>query len=117
LAEIFEKHPQLQQAWDRGRFLRNLKDLARKGINVLKAATKLGFANGRVLQSMIDEDEEVGEFADIIPLLAYYWLSFAYLVAKNLLDFLHLLGNSEMTRKFSERDILFSEFVGSLYRK
>ena len=61
LAEIFKKYPQLRQAWDRGRFLRSLRGLARTAISVSDAAKKLGFANGQVLRAMIDEDEEVGE--------------------------------------------------------
>jgi len=61
LAEIFRKHPQLRQAWDRGRFLRNLRDLTRAGISVSRAAKNLGLANGQVLRTMIDEDVEVGD--------------------------------------------------------
>lgn len=64
LAEIFRKHPQLRQAWDRGRFLRNLRGLARTGASVSEAAKKLGFAKGRVLRTMIDEDAEVGDLWD-----------------------------------------------------
>jgi AraC-like DNA-binding protein len=59
LSEIFKRYPQLRKAWDRGRFLRNLRNLARTGASVSEAAKKLGFANGRVLRTMIDEDEEV----------------------------------------------------------
>ena len=61
LQHILQSHPRLQRAWDRGQFLRNLRDLARKGFSVSKAAKELGFVNGRVLQKMIDEDEEIGE--------------------------------------------------------
>lgn len=61
LKEIFKKHPQIRQAWDRGRFLRNLRDLARTGVSVSEASKKLGFANGRVLRAMLDDDMEVGD--------------------------------------------------------
>lgn len=61
LSEVFRKYPQLRKAWDRGRFLRNLRDLARTGASITQAAKKLGLASGRVLRTMIDEDEEVGD--------------------------------------------------------
>jgi len=60
LVEILKKHPELRQAWDRGRFLRNLRDLARVGTSVTEAAKLLGLENGQVLQAMIDKDLEVG---------------------------------------------------------
>ncbi len=60
LAELFKKHPKLKEAWSRGRFLRNIRELARVGFGVSKAAKLLGLANGQVLQAMIDEDLEVG---------------------------------------------------------
>ena len=61
LSDIFKKYPQLQEAWDRGRFLRNLRGLARTGASVPEAAKKLGFPHGRVLGTMIEEDAEVGD--------------------------------------------------------
>jgi hypothetical protein len=63
LSSLLRKYPQLRTAWDRGRFLRNLRGLARTGASVSEAAKKFGFANGRVLQTqtMLDEDEEVGD--------------------------------------------------------
>ncbi len=61
LAEIFRKHPQLRKAWDRGRFLRNLRIMARTATSITDAAKKLGLASGQVLRSMIDEDQEVGD--------------------------------------------------------
>ena len=61
MEDLFKKYPELKAAWDRGRFLRNLRDLARKDLSVPEAAKKLGFASARVLQAMIDEDMEVGE--------------------------------------------------------
>lgn len=71
LKEIFRKHPQLRQAWDRGRFLRNLRGLARTGASISQASKKLSFANGRVLRAMIDEDEEVGDLWDQTRLEVY----------------------------------------------
>lgn len=71
LKEIFKKHPQLRQAWERGRFLRNLRGLARMGVSVSEAAKKLGFANGRILRAMIDEDVEVGDLWDQTQLEVY----------------------------------------------
>lgn len=64
LAEIFKKHSVLREAWDRGRFLRNLRDLARAGFNISEAAKQLRLANGQVLQTIIDEDMEVGNLWD-----------------------------------------------------
>ena len=64
LSALFKKYPQLRQAWDRGRFLRNLRGLARTGISVPEASKKLGLANARVLRTMINEDVEVGDLWD-----------------------------------------------------
>ena len=61
LAEMFKKHSVLREAWDRGRFLRNLRDLARTGASVAEAAKKCGFESGRAMQSIFDEDVEVGD--------------------------------------------------------
>ena len=71
LKEIFKKHPRLQQAWDRGRFLRNLKAMARTGINVSEAAKKLGLGNGLALRSMLDEDAEVRDIWEQTRLEVY----------------------------------------------
>jgi len=71
LKEIFKEHPQLRQAWKRGRFLRNLRGLARTGANVPQAAKKLGLANGRLLRAMIEEDAEVGDLWDQTRLEVY----------------------------------------------
>ena len=64
LPEILDKHPKLKAAWDRGRFLRNLEGLARKGASITEAAKKLKLANGRILRAMIDKDIEVGDLWD-----------------------------------------------------
>ena len=64
LKEIFKKYPQLREAWARGRFLRNLRDLARTGASVPEAAKRLGFASARGLQAILDEDMEVADLWD-----------------------------------------------------
>jgi len=61
LMELFRKYPELRQAWDRGRFLRNLRDMARMRFSISKAAKKLGLGSGQILRAMIDEDEEIGD--------------------------------------------------------
>ena len=71
LSQIFRKYLKLRQAWKRGRFLRNLRGLARTGVSVSEAAKKLGFANGQVLRAMIDEDQEVGDLWDQTQLEIY----------------------------------------------
>jgi len=81
LSEIFLKYPQLKKAWDRGRFLRNLRGLAGTGASVPEASKKLGFANSRVLQAMIDEDEEVGDLWDQTRLEVYIEIKSALIEA------------------------------------
>jgi hypothetical protein len=61
LKQIFRKHPEIRQAWERGRFLRNLRDLARTGVSVTEASKKLGLASGRTLRDMLDNDTEAGD--------------------------------------------------------
>ena len=71
LSEILDKNPKLKTAWDRGRFLRNLRDLARTGASVSQAAKKLRLATGRVLRTMIEEDTEVGDLWEQTQLEIY----------------------------------------------
>lgn len=71
LSEILDKHPKLKAAWDRGRFLRNLRDLARTGASITQAAKKLKLANTRILIAMIEEDIEVGDLWDQTRLEVY----------------------------------------------
>ena len=61
MADLFKKYPELKDAWDRGRFLRNLRDRARDGLSIAEAAESLGFASARELQTIIDEDVEVAD--------------------------------------------------------
>jgi len=61
MADLFKKYPELKAAWDRGRFLRNLRDRARSGASIPEAAMRLGFASARELQAIINEDVEVAD--------------------------------------------------------
>ena len=81
LAELFRKYPQLREAWDRGRFLRNLRELARTGVSISKAAKKLKLASGQVLRTMIDEDEEVGDLWNQTQLEIYIEIKSAIIEA------------------------------------
>lgn len=81
MSELFKKYPQLRQAWDRGRFLRNLRGLARTGASISQAAKKLGLANGRVLRKMIDEDAEVGDLWEQTQLEVYIEIKTAIIEA------------------------------------
>jgi len=81
LKEIFKKHPQLRQAWDRGRFLRNLRGMARTGASVSQASKKLGLANGQVLRAMINEDMEIGDLWDQTQLEVYIEIKSAIIEA------------------------------------
>lgn len=81
LSEILDKHPKLKAAWDRGRFLRNLRDLARTGASVTQAAKKLRLANGRVLRAMIEEDIEVGDLWEQTQLEIYIEIKTAIIEA------------------------------------
>lgn len=81
LSEILDKHPKLKAAWDRGRFLRNLRDLARTGASVTQAAKKLRLANGRVLRAMIDEDIEIGDLWEQTQLEIYIEIKTAIIEA------------------------------------
>lgn len=81
LSEILDKHPKLKAAWDRGRFLRNIRNLARTGASVTQAAKKLRLANGRVLRAMIDEDIEVGDLWEQTQLEVYIEIKTAIIEA------------------------------------
>lgn len=61
LTELFRKYPELKPAWDRGRFMRYLRSLAKTTMSISDAAKNLGFANSRALKAMFDDDEEIGE--------------------------------------------------------
>jgi len=81
LSEILDKHPKLKAAWDRGRFLRNLRDLARTGASISQAAKKLRLASGRVLRTMIEEDAEIGDLWDQTQLEVYIEIKTAVIEA------------------------------------
>jgi hypothetical protein len=61
MADLFKKYPELRDAWERGRFLRNLRDLASSLATIPEAAKKLGFASARDLRAVLDEDMEVAD--------------------------------------------------------
>jgi len=81
LSEILDKHPKLKAAWDRGRFLRNLRDLARTGASISQAAKKLRLANGLVLRTMIEEDAEVGDLWEQTQIEVYIEIKTAIIEA------------------------------------
>lgn len=61
LARYFLRHPRLRAAFDRGRFLANLKALAGVVATVSEAAHKLGLVSGEALREMLDTDPEAGD--------------------------------------------------------
>lgn len=61
LAELVIEKPRIRQAWERGRFLRRLRDLAATPVTVSEAARKLELPNGHILREMLDSDPEVGD--------------------------------------------------------
>jgi hypothetical protein len=61
LSELFRKYPELKPAWDRGRFMRYLRSLAKTTMSISDAAKNLGFADSRALKAMFEDDEEIGE--------------------------------------------------------
>jgi len=61
LAYLLKKYPELRDAWDRGRFLRNLRGLAGTSATIPEAAERLEFASARDLQLVMDEDMEVAD--------------------------------------------------------
>ena len=61
LTKILTKYEELDAAWNRGRFLRNLRALASVAVTVSEAAEKLGLANSQELYNMLDTDREVAD--------------------------------------------------------
>jgi len=61
LAEFLSRDAKLQDAWERGQFLRNLKGLASVVETVSEAARKLELSSGNELRELIDSDPEVGD--------------------------------------------------------
>lgn len=64
MADLLKKYPELKAAWERGRFLRNLRDLARTRASIPETAKRLGFESARALQALMDEDVEVADLWD-----------------------------------------------------
>ncbi len=60
LVLILKRFPRLKKAWDRGRFLRNLRDLASQAPSIAQAASHLGFSEQK-FQELLDEDMEVAD--------------------------------------------------------
>ena len=60
LADIIKKHPRLKEAWDRGRFLREVRDVASQSPLTSQAAKQLGFTE-RAFQELLGRDEEVAD--------------------------------------------------------
>ena len=60
LADIIKKHPRLKEAWDRGRFLREVRDVASQSPSTSQAAKQLGFTE-RAFQELLGRDEEVAD--------------------------------------------------------
>jgi len=58
LAEIFKKHPRLQEAWNYGRFLREVREVASQSPSISQAAGQLGLTE-RAFQELLGQDEEV----------------------------------------------------------
>lgn len=58
LAEIIEKYPQLKAAWERGRFLRDIKKEAENGLNLDEAAKLLKYKNVKEFKKMLESDYE-----------------------------------------------------------
>jgi len=81
LQEYLKCYTSLKKAWDRGRFLKNLRELARTGASISQAAKKLRLANGQVLRTMIDEDVEVGDLWEQTQLELYIEIKVAIVEA------------------------------------
>ena len=59
LPDLISRHKEVAAAWQRGRFLRNLRNLASVAVTVDEAAKRLELADPDELQHMIDDDSEV----------------------------------------------------------
>jgi len=61
LSDYMGQFAVMKSAWERGRFLRDLKDLAARDASVSQAAKKLRLPNGRALREILDRDPEAGD--------------------------------------------------------
>ncbi len=57
---MLKRYPRLKKAWDRGRFLRWLREVASQAPSIAQAAGRLGFSEQK-FQEMLDEDIEVAD--------------------------------------------------------
>ena len=61
LTKYLDKHSKHKAAWERGRFLRNLKATAGVVETVSEAARKLGLVSGEILRKVLDTDAEAAD--------------------------------------------------------
>lgn len=61
LANYLQRHPRYKAAYDRGRFLANLKSLAGVVATVSEAAHKLALVSGEALREILDSDAEAAD--------------------------------------------------------
>ena len=60
LVLILKRYPRLKKAWDRGRFLRWLREVAAQAPTIAQAASHLGFSE-QEFQELLDNDLEVAD--------------------------------------------------------
>ena len=60
LVLILKRYPRLKKAWDRGRFLRWLREVASQAPSIAQAASHLGFSEQK-FQELLDEDLEIAD--------------------------------------------------------
>lgn len=60
LVLILKRFSRLKRSWNRGRFLRNLRDLASQAPSIAQAASHLGFSEQK-FQELLEEDMEVAD--------------------------------------------------------
>ena len=61
LCEIIQGKNKLAQAWQRGRFLRNLRNLASVPVTLAEAARRLSLNDADELQTILETDAEAGD--------------------------------------------------------
>ena len=61
LAEIIEQKNKLAEAWQRGRFLRNVRNLASVPVTMDEAARRLSLNGADDLRAILDNDREAGD--------------------------------------------------------
>lgn len=61
LAELIQRHDKLAEAWRRGQFLRNLRNLASVPVTLDEAARRLNLNGADALQTILETDSEAGD--------------------------------------------------------